>query len=128
MFVTKLGSRTISFTFFHTRGDYGAIKLKAWTLCELTVQSSAQTVHYVGLAFCREKDNFCKETGRKLALARAVGAAFDRQTQKDLRLATWERYFMRAVPNAIWNEDEHDSDIFMLPDGLQLVQREGASW
>jgi len=45
---------------------------------------------YVGWAHCSKQDQFCKETGRKVALARAV-KPLDKATRKRV----WEAYFGR---------------------------------
>lgn len=44
-----------------------------------------------GLAKCGVNDNFCKETGRKIALSRALKCIDD----KEVRTAIWNAYFVR---------------------------------
>lgn len=45
-----------------------------------------------GLATCSPKDNFCKDTGRKIALARAIGSM-----NKEWRTMIWNAYFNRNM-------------------------------
>jgi len=46
-----------------------------------------------GFAVCSYKDNFCKATGRKIALARAIDAAKIRGTiDKSVSKKIWETY------------------------------------
>ena len=44
-----------------------------------------------GIAKCGKNDNFCKETGRKIALTRALRFFKD----KEIRSAIWDAYFKR---------------------------------
>lgn len=44
---------------------------------------------FVGQAICSEKDNFCKDCGRKLSLKRALKST---EYNKDLRRGIWEAY------------------------------------
>lgn len=45
-----------------------------------------------GESYCHPSDNFCKETGRKIALERAV-ARLDRETRREI----WRLYFDRTL-------------------------------
>lgn len=54
--------------------------------CQLVEQPDGKVIMH-GKAECHPKDNFCKETGRKLALARAI-AGFN----KAERTAVWAVY------------------------------------
>ncbi len=45
-----------------------------------------------GLAQCHTGDNYCKETGRKIALTRALASA---GFSKPLRTQVWKAYFAR---------------------------------
>lgn len=51
-----------------------------------------------GVAWCHAKDHFCKDTGRKLSLARALK---DAQLSKDERKVIWEIY-RNEKPNKRW--------------------------
>ena len=44
-----------------------------------------------GIARCSKKDNFCRETGRKISLARAV-KIYDKETRREI----WETYLNRG--------------------------------
>lgn len=49
-----------------------------------------------GLACCSSRDQFSKERGRKLSLARALNEAFShKDSAKDIRKAFWEEYLKR---------------------------------
>ena len=47
---------------------------------------------WMGNAWCSLQDQFCKERGRKLALARALQNSPDREWRK----IVWEQYFLRV--------------------------------
>lgn len=49
----------------------------------------------LGEAICHPKDNFCKEVGRKLALARAI-----KGLPRASRMLVWDAYFKRAEKGA----------------------------
>jgi len=53
-----------------------------------------------GCAYCHPHDNYCKETGRKIALARAL-----ERVRRDDRRLFWQAYFARNE-----NEKEKVSD------------------
>ena len=44
---------------------------------------------------CSRKDNFCKETGRKIALTRILANWFPGPSHKEIRFKFWEAYFNR---------------------------------
>jgi len=44
---------------------------------------------FCGFALCSNKDNFSRDTGRKISLARALKAS---QIPKEERLKVWEAY------------------------------------
>ena len=51
-----------------------------------------------GVAICSHKDNFCKDTGRKISLARALKNA---NIPKEERKSIWEVYRL-SKPNGRW--------------------------
>lgn len=55
--------------------------------CHVVTDKDDPTGGMVGVAACNPKDNFCKNTGRKIALARAV-----KDYPKDVRTAVWDYY------------------------------------
>lgn len=61
------------------------MSLPAHTKCTLTVGEE----EYVGKAFLALGDNYCKETGRRLSLMRAMKKA---GFNKEQRTAVWEAY------------------------------------
>lgn len=64
----------------------------AWTRCFLVAPNDEVIVE--GFALCSSMDNFKRETGRKLSLARAMkNAGFDRET----RIMIWDRYFVMKI-------------------------------
>ncbi len=62
------------------------------TVTDAFLLDEAGVVFAGGRAWCHENDNFCKETGRKLALTRAV-----KDLPKEQRKAVWEAYLNRKV-------------------------------
>lgn len=93
MFRASVGNYDVAFTFRHDRDVNFEIKrnkvVTAVTSCFLTVN----TENFEALAACAAEDNFCKEKGRKISLARALNEA---QIPKDVRTAVWELYFKRS--------------------------------
>lgn len=61
--------------------------LQPTTICSIV--SSENVIIAQGRAYCNKKDNFCKDTGRKVSLA---GALRDAQLSKDERRVVWELY------------------------------------
>jgi len=45
-----------------------------------------------GVAYCSARDQFCKETGRKLALQRLLSEVFQDRNKRKL---VWQAYFAR---------------------------------
>ena len=81
----KLGSTNVSFS--HLRNE-------RITTCSLAVKG----VIYHGLAKCSNNDNFCRNTGRKVALTKALEAASDALTKRQ-RKNVWEAYrTMTQIP------------------------------
>jgi len=60
-----------------------AKELASSTRCEITVKDEAGgiTVYGVGEAICQPTDNFCRKTGRKLSLERAL-IGFSKESKK----------------------------------------------
>lgn len=56
------------------------------TICEVVDTTTDRLVN-TGVAKCSHRDNFCKETGRRVSLGRAVKAF-----SKSRRAAIWEEY------------------------------------
>lgn len=57
------------------------------------MSSSGRVVEvYRGHAYCHSKDNFCKSTGRKIALTRALQHNFNRNERRQI----WQQYFERV--------------------------------
>jgi len=52
-----------------------------------------------GTAQCSKLDNFAKETGRKIALARAI-----KNFSKEERTEIWDKYFSRMESNKLTEE------------------------
>ena len=82
----------IKFSFSHLRHLGQEAGVTDATVC--TFELDGKT--YTGLAACSAHDTFNKETGRKLALARALKQL---TLSKKVREAIWQRYFNRGVPN-----------------------------
>ena len=77
----------------------GAVKVKWYyipvkqrrisTRCILTLTDGV--TEQIGVTLCSKKDNFCRETGRKISLARAVD-----NLDRDFRKEIWGAYFNRS--------------------------------
>lgn len=105
----KVGKDIYKVTFAHIASKNG--KYKMVTMCNVwkynpipygesiegTDSKDWLNLNY-GMAKCGKRDNFCKETGRKIALTRAL-RCFD---DKEFRTAIWNAYFHRD--NRIWHE------------------------
>jgi hypothetical protein len=66
------------------------------TVCTLWTQTRPQVVRFrYGIACCSSGDQFCRATGRKLALTRAVA-----ELPKHVRKAIWDGYW-RATARKI---------------------------
>lgn len=66
------------------------------TTCQVLViiGAEARPIAAEGAALCGLRDNFCRETGRKLALARALLSAAD-VFSREARRAFWTAYLTR---------------------------------
>ena len=63
------------------------------TRCDIEIpfpETAGTTYHPMVYSYCHPSDNFCKETGRKLALAKAL-----RSYSRKFRTAAWEAYLER---------------------------------
>lgn len=56
-----------------------------------SIRDEALQLVATDLAECSLKDNFCRETGRKISLTRAI-RVFDKSVRKQI----WEAYFNRS--------------------------------
>ena len=70
--------------------DHEARMTECW-LRELTPTGTMVDI-YRGHAYCHNKDNFCKATGRKIALTRALQHNFTRNERKQI----WDQYFVKV--------------------------------
>lgn len=64
------------------------------TLCEIRILDTTKgisTTLYKGRAICQIGDQYCKETGRKIALKRAL----ENINNRDMRRAFWQAYHSR---------------------------------
>ena len=77
--------------FFHRRQQY--------THC-LIVNVEEPEKNYGGYASCSLADNFCRATGRKIALARAIRGLFNREERKAFWAAYWEE--RKKVTKKLW--------------------------
>ena len=67
------------------------------TICLIDLVGEDKTFA-AGSAVCSASDQFCKETGRKIALTRALFSAAE--NNKGFRTAAWEAYRTRFVRSA----------------------------
>lgn len=76
----QIDGRDYSFKFMHnTTGE------KRGTLCRVFNEAGEQVTY--GIANVHPHDNFCKETGRQLSLARAI-----KTWDKEYRALVWTNY------------------------------------
>lgn len=88
-----LGDYGISFTHEtrYERPDYPNRFTRCY-ICKLPKEDEdAEFVGY-GEAHCHPNDNFCRATGRKIALSRAITAIPNKKTRKEI----WEKYFEKV--------------------------------
>lgn len=87
----------IAFTFQHIKDIEGDVGIKAATYCTLRINGQ----EFNSVAACSSKDQFNKDKGRKIALARALKVAREKLTlPRTLREVIWYRYFTRQMCNA----------------------------
>lgn len=85
---TEIGDQTITFDWEHSADHFGR-----FTRCDVFVQEGGKNIdngYTYGVAYCNPVDNFCKERGRKLSLARAIG-----HMPRSTRTKIWETYLNR---------------------------------
>jgi len=87
----KLNGQDVFIDFLHRRWDNNAEDSRGQTICEIT-EKGTKNVLFSGSSLCSSRDNFCKETGRKIALARAI-----RDLPRDVRQLVWADYFSRRT-------------------------------
>ena len=88
---------TVGLTFAHMQADqthddprFPPPPWDRMTRCEVwEVEAGAVRLAAAGLAACSKQDRFCKATGRKLALQRALEQV---RLSKDERRMVWEAY------------------------------------
>ncbi len=95
MFNVKVNKYNIQFTFKHLRDLRTSVANDA-TQCIMIVNGT----EFQGQAVCSLKDAFCKERGRKVALARALKQVREKiEMSPGERRAVWDRYFARDIHN-----------------------------
>jgi len=68
------------------------------TFCGIIREDDPTKITRAGVAVCASSDHFCKETGRKLSLARALKNA---NLPKEERAVIWELY-RNSKPGKRW--------------------------
>jgi len=71
---------------YEEEDERGKRQIPGWTACAVEIPVGGNTVR--GTAFLHPKDNYCKDTGRKISLAKAL-----RGLPKDERTLIWKAYF-----------------------------------
>lgn len=82
------GNKTITFDWEHSEDRFGR-----FTRCDVFMQEGGKNIedgYRYGLALCAPQDNFVKERGRKLSLARAI-----QDFPREVRVKIWETYLNR---------------------------------
>ena len=92
MFYCSTGATVYAFRFYHTKAFR---KCPRQTFCIVLQRHDLDgyTTMLSGRAVCGKKDNFNKEAGRKLALARAIA-----MLPRNDRSLIWSAYFGRLNP------------------------------
>lgn len=102
MFYFDIADSRYRVRFEHTKNSDGKYT-NTIAYLEKTELSSPASVFVIGagIAYCSSSDQFCKETGRKLALSRILLDVF--QDYNTRRLA-WQAYFARKQKSVIETE------------------------
>lgn len=90
--------QTFEIQFRYYEFDDQTIKGKVTCCCIVAPGMLGLVRETYGIAQCHPDDQFCKETGRKIALRRALAKSFhvfDKDERKNLRRAAWQAYFAR---------------------------------
>ena len=101
MWQVKSQDFDVKFTFRHMRGlnyvdNRTGHTITDATLCDVIVNDKP----YWAISCCSAADNFNKEVGRKVALARAIEKARKEvDLPKPIRQQIWQRYFNRTTVN-----------------------------
>lgn len=72
---------------------------KRTTTC--TIRNEENLQFTIGESQCSKKDNFCRATGRELAMARALSDLFPGIEGKEKRSQIWMQYFMKLQNDQI---------------------------
>ena len=102
MFRVEQGGSKYEFSFEHLRFKSwvidGTHAIKGKTVCTLFTHyrqlGQDKILKVYGVSDCSVSDNFNKETGRKLALSRALKAG---NVPREARAAIWRAYFGRST-------------------------------
>ena len=86
---TKLNGQDAFMDFVYDRWDNDAEETRGRTICDIT-EKGTKKVLFSGISLCSSRDNFCKETGRKIALTRAIS-----RLPREVRQLIWAEYFSR---------------------------------
>jgi hypothetical protein len=94
MLKLEVDGEQVEFWFSHKIGTIekpdGVLEDRRFTLCEGKVDGDL----YAGVAICNPTDQYCKKTGRKLALADFLNGAFP--TSRTARKQVWDAYLAKA--------------------------------
>lgn len=87
----KIGEIEYSVSWTHYNNHIeGRNKKGSQTLCNIVFPNGEV---YSGIARCSKRDNFCKDTGRRISLERALTIFND----KRVRRIFWKTYFSRGI-------------------------------
>ncbi|TVM02852.1 MAG: hypothetical protein CV087_08325 [Candidatus Brocadia sp. WS118] len=103
MFYFNIGNSRYRVRFEHTKNSDGKYTNTIAYLekSELSSPASDFIVAGAGIAHCSLKDQFCKETGRKLALSRVLLDVFQ---DCGIRKLVWDAYFARKQKPTVETE------------------------
>lgn len=98
---TLLNGKKVGIFFAHLTSETGQRSTVA-TIAYLDAEGKKGAVIKQESVRCSLQDNFCKATGRKLALTRALERSF---LMRGDRTNIWDAYFSRDSVAAHWNAD-----------------------
>ena len=83
----NIDGQEIAIEFIHHNNDKASRDMDArWTNC--LIHKNGETIAH-GIATCSPSDNFCRRTGRRLSLTRAVQQAMTREQRRVFWQAYW---------------------------------------
>lgn len=83
----------IKFDFFYQKLEKGFIRTSVFI-----IDKTENKVIYTGWSDCNPRDNFCKSTGRRIAIKRALADEFNYARKQMI----WKKYFEKCKTKHGW--------------------------